>query len=153
MLGWNPEAGAPSCYLELVDKLQNWICRTVGLSLAAFLEPWAHCPNVASFSLFYKYCLGRCSSELAQVVAIPYSQGSLLAILIDCMIFLSPFLNVTRMSMSTVSTVPKPLYRHLKSCWDTTVGTTHSFCNEKEVLWYMEVPANLGITDPEINAA
>ena len=84
MLGWNPEAGAPSCYLELVDKLQNWICRTVGLSLAAFLEPWAHCPNVASFSLFYKYCLGRCSSELAQVVAIPYSQGSLLAILIDC---------------------------------------------------------------------
>ena len=23
-------AGAPSCYLELLDKLQKWICRTVG---------------------------------------------------------------------------------------------------------------------------
>ena len=33
-------AGAPSCYLELVDKLQKRICRTVGPSLAASLEPW-----------------------------------------------------------------------------------------------------------------
>ena len=30
-------------------------------------------------------------------------EGNLLIILIDCMIFLSPFLDVTRMSMSTVS--------------------------------------------------
>ena len=29
--------------------------------------------------------------------------GGLLVILIDCMIFLSPFVDVTRMSMSTVS--------------------------------------------------
>ena len=28
-------AGAPSCYLELMDKLQKWICRTVGPSLYA----------------------------------------------------------------------------------------------------------------------
>ena len=26
-------AGAPRCYLELLDKLQNWMCRTVGPSL------------------------------------------------------------------------------------------------------------------------
>ena len=45
-------ADAPSCYLELLDKLQNRICRTVGLLLAACLEPLAHCQNVASFSLF-----------------------------------------------------------------------------------------------------
>ena len=32
-------ARAPSCYLELLDKLQKWICRTVGPSLAASLEP------------------------------------------------------------------------------------------------------------------
>ena len=32
-------AGAPHCYLELLDKLQKWICRTVGLSLAVSLEP------------------------------------------------------------------------------------------------------------------
>ena len=31
-------AGASSCRLELLDKLQNWIWRTVGLSLAASLE-------------------------------------------------------------------------------------------------------------------
>ena len=40
--------GAPSCYLELLDKLQKWICSTVGLSLAASLEPLAHRRNVAS---------------------------------------------------------------------------------------------------------
>ena len=33
-------AGAPSCFLELLDKLQKWISRTVGPSLAAFLNPW-----------------------------------------------------------------------------------------------------------------
>ena len=35
-------AGAASCYLELLDKLQKWICRIVGPSLAASLEPLAH---------------------------------------------------------------------------------------------------------------
>ena len=41
-------AGAPSCYLELLEKLQKWICRIVGPSLAASLEPLAHYCNVAS---------------------------------------------------------------------------------------------------------
>ena len=45
-------AGAPSCYLELLDKLQKWICRTVGPSLAASLETLAHCENVASLRFF-----------------------------------------------------------------------------------------------------
>ena len=35
-------AGACSYYLELLDKLQKRICRTVGPSLAASLEPLAH---------------------------------------------------------------------------------------------------------------
>ena len=34
--------GAPSCYLELLDKLQKWICRTISLSLATSLEPVAY---------------------------------------------------------------------------------------------------------------
>ena len=68
-------AGAPSCYLELLDKLQKRICRTVGPSLAASLEPMAHRRNVASLSLFYRYYFGRCSSELAQLVPLPYSRG------------------------------------------------------------------------------
>ena len=37
------------CYLESLDKLQKQICRTVGLSLAACLEPVARHRNVASF--------------------------------------------------------------------------------------------------------
>ena len=66
-------AGAPSCYLELLDKLQKRICRTVGPSLAASLEPLAHRRNVASLSLFYMCYFGRCSSELAQLVPLPFS--------------------------------------------------------------------------------
>ena len=65
-------AGALSCYLELLDKLQKRICRTVGPSLAASLEPLAHRRNVASLSLFYRYYFSRCSSEL---VPLPYSRG------------------------------------------------------------------------------
>ena len=69
---WN---GAPSCYLELLDKLQKRICRIVGPLLAASLEAFAHRLNVARLSLFYRYYLGRCSSELAQLVPLPFSRG------------------------------------------------------------------------------
>ena len=68
-------AGAPSCYLELLDKLQKRICRTAGPSLAACLEPLDHRWNVASLSLFCRYYFGRCSSELAELVSLPYSGG------------------------------------------------------------------------------
>ena len=68
-------AGAPSCYLELLDKLQKRICKTVGPSLASSLEPLAHRRNVASLSLFYIYYFGSCSSELAQLVPLPFSRG------------------------------------------------------------------------------
>ena len=69
---------APSCYLELLKKLQKWICKTVGPSLAASVEVLAHRWNVASRSIFYRnylvfiwtdstlsYCPGRstCYSE------------------------------------------------------------------------------------------
>ena len=65
-------AGVPSCYLGLLDKLQKRISRTVGPSLAASLEPLAHCQNVASLSLFFRYYFGRCSSEVAQLVLFHY---------------------------------------------------------------------------------
>ena len=51
-------AGNPSCYLELLDKPQKQICRAV-----------------ASLSLFYRYYFGRSSSELAQLVPLPFSRG------------------------------------------------------------------------------
>ena len=65
--------GAHNCYLELLDKLQKLTCMTVGPSLAASIEPLAHCRNVASLSLFYRYYFGRFSSELAELVPLPYS--------------------------------------------------------------------------------
>ena len=68
-------AGAPSCYMELLDKLQKRVFRTVGPSLAPSLEPLAHRRNVTSLSLFYRYYFGRCSSKLGQLVPLPYSQG------------------------------------------------------------------------------
>ena len=68
-------AGALSYYLKLLDKLQKRICRTVGPSLAASLEPLAHHRNVACLSLFYRYYFGRCSSELAELVPLPCSRG------------------------------------------------------------------------------
>ena len=69
-LGW-----CPSCYLDLLDKLQKQICRIVGPSLAASLEPLAHCRNVASLSVFYRYYFDRGSSEQAQLVPLPLSPG------------------------------------------------------------------------------
>ena len=72
---WIIWAGAPSCYLELLDKLQKRICRTVGSSLAASLEPLAHLRNVANLSLFYRYYFGRCSSKLAPLVPLLFSRG------------------------------------------------------------------------------
>ena len=68
-------AGAPSCYLKLLDKLQKQICRIVGPSLADSLEPLAHRRNVASLSLFYRYYFGSYSSELAQLLPLPFSRG------------------------------------------------------------------------------
>ena len=64
-------AGAPSCYLELLDKLRKW---TFSPSFSTLYESLAHCWNVASLNLFYWYCFGRCSSELAQLVPFPFSQ-------------------------------------------------------------------------------
>ena len=87
-------AGVPSCYLELLDKLQKRICRTVGPPLTASVKPLAHRRNVASLSLFYRYYFGRSSAELAELVPLLFFEGGLLVILIDCMIFMSPFLDV-----------------------------------------------------------
>ena len=66
-------AAAPSCYLELLDKLQKGISRIVVPSLAS-LQPFTHHWNVASLNLFYRYYFGRYLSELSELVPLPYSQ-------------------------------------------------------------------------------
>ena len=97
-LGW-----CPSCYLELLDKLQKRICRTAGPSLAVSPEPLAHCRNVASLGLFIGITLVDIHLNWFNWFHFLILEEGLLVILIDCMIFLSPFLDVTKMSMSTVS--------------------------------------------------
>ena len=94
-------AGAPSCYLEFLDKLQKRICRIVGPSLAAYLEPLAHRQNVASIAI--GFTLVDVLQNWLNWFHFLFLEESLLVILIDCMIFLSPFLDFIRMSMSTVS--------------------------------------------------
>ena len=97
-------SGAPSCYLESLDKLQKQICRTVGPSLVACLEPWAHRRNLASVSPFYVgITLVDVHMNRFNWFHSLFLEGGLLFILIDCTIFLSPFLDVRRMSISTVS--------------------------------------------------
>ena len=63
-------ADAPSCYFELLDKLQKQICKTDGPLLVASLEPLSHRRNVASLSNFFRYCFG-----IAELVLLPYSRG------------------------------------------------------------------------------
>ena len=65
-------AGVPSSNMELLDKLQKRICRTVATSLVASLEPFDHRRNVASFSLFYRYYFSRYSTEMAQLTPLPF---------------------------------------------------------------------------------
>ena len=72
-------------------------------SLAAPFELLAHCQNVASLSFsivisLMDVHLNRINWFYLLILAAPP-----LVVLIGCMIFLSPFLDVIRMSMSTVS--------------------------------------------------
>ena len=69
-LGWSP------CWLlgigRQATKTNMQDCWSFTCSS---LEPLAHHRNVASLSLFYRYYFGKCSSELAQLVPLHFSQG------------------------------------------------------------------------------
>ena len=96
-------AGAPSCCLELLDKLEKLRCRSVCPSLAVSLEPLAHHWNLAN--LLVSIGITVVDVHLNGLIWFHFLilKRSLLVILIDCMIFLWPFWDFTRMSMSTVS--------------------------------------------------
>ena len=74
----------------MLDKLQERVCRTVGSSLAASLEPRT-----------LRYLVGAHLNWLNWFHFLLFVRG-LLVILTDCMTFLSQFLDVVRMSVSTV---------------------------------------------------
>ena len=88
---------------DLLISIVKTDLRTVGTSLAVSLEPLAHCQNVASLSLFYRFYFRRCSSELAQLVPLSYSWGVSTRYYYRLHYFVSPFLDVTRVSISTAS--------------------------------------------------
>ena len=95
-------SGAPSCYLELLEKQQKAICRTADPSFAAPLEPLAHRRNVAISSFSYWYYFVDVLENWLNWFHFLFVEGGLVVILIDCMAFLSIFIDDTRMSMSTV---------------------------------------------------
>ena len=61
-------ASAPKCYLNILDRLQNCVCKAVDPSLLDQLKPLARCRNVANLSLFYRYCSEKCFTELIELV-------------------------------------------------------------------------------------
>ena len=90
----------------LVSTWDSWISYKNGYtglcpSHAAPLELLAHCQNVASLSLFYRYYFGRWSSELAELVPFPCAWGRSTCYSDRLHDFLSPLLDFRR--MSTVS--------------------------------------------------
>ena len=70
----NVWAGAPNCYMDMLDKLQKWVCRTIVPAFTVSLEPVAHYRNGVSRTIIYRY-FGRCSSELAKLVVHLYYHG------------------------------------------------------------------------------
>ena len=73
---------------------------TVSPLLAASLEFLAHCESVARFSLSIGYTLVDVNLNCLNWSHFLMLKGGILVILIDCMISLASFLDVTRSSIS-----------------------------------------------------
>ena len=101
-------AGAPKCYWELLDELQQPICMIVGPSFAGFLDLWPiinmEPPEVFSISITLVDVYLNWLNWFHFLIL----KGVLLVILIDCVIDLSLFLDVTRMSLPAVSFFAQP---------------------------------------------
>ena len=82
-------AGAPSCLLELLDQIQRQMCRTVGSSLASSLESLSKCSQLKSSM---GITLVDVHLNWLNQFNFLILQGGVLVILINSMIFLSPFL-------------------------------------------------------------
>ena len=68
-------AGAPNCYMDMLDTFRKEYVGLLVQYLLVSLEPLGHRKNIASLYLFYRYYFGRCSSKLAELVQFPYSRG------------------------------------------------------------------------------
>ena len=95
--------GAPSCYLQLLDKLQKQICRgLLVLHLLSPLNPWLIVEMLPAEVFSGGITLVDVHLNWQNWFHFLILEGGQLVIQIDCMIFLSPFLDVTRISISTV---------------------------------------------------
>ena len=62
--------GGSKCYLDMLDKLQERIWRVLVLHLL-FLLNYSLIAETQSVSVFCRYYLGRCSSELTELIILP----------------------------------------------------------------------------------
>ena len=60
-----------NCWISYGSRYEGLLV----LHLLPLLNPCLIVEMLPALSLFYKYCFGRCSSELAQLVPLPYSRG------------------------------------------------------------------------------
>ena len=79
-------AGAPSFYLDMLDKLQKHICQTSGPSLTASLEPLAHNQNLAGLVFSISITLVDVHLNWLNWFHILVLNAGQLIILIGCMI-------------------------------------------------------------------
>ena len=139
---WNPVVmpglvRAPSCFLELLDKLQKRICRTAGPSLPASLKPLVIRWNVASLSFFYGYYF-QAPKFLALVIIIYHYCNLDLAVMIAKIvqnvivtIVFGPVFGYTTSSMVILKS------NSFKGCFNlATFYDFQNFCQDKvESLW------------------
>ena len=95
-----------------IDQLQKWICRTVILPLLnpqLIVKISKHFQNVISTGI----TLVDAHLNWLNWFHFLFIEVGLLFVLIVCMIFLSPFLDVTRICMSKVSLFPARLWNSL----------------------------------------
>ena len=96
-------AGAPSCYLDLLDiSYKKGCARLLVFHLLLLLNPWPMVEIRPAEVFFIGITLVDVLQNWLKFHFLFFEVG-LLVILVNCMIFLSPFVDVTRMSMSTVA--------------------------------------------------
>ena len=96
-------AGSPSCYLELLDKLQSEYVGLLVLQLLLLWNPWLIVKMWPSQDFPVGITLVDFLQNWLNWFLFLFLKEGLIVILLDCMIFLSPLLDVTRMSMLIVS--------------------------------------------------
>ena len=97
-LGWCPQLLLGFVRQTTKTNMQN--CWSFTCCFSKTLGSSSKCGHL---NLFYRYYFGNVLQNWLNWFHFLFLEGGLLVILIDCMIFLSPFLDVTRMAMSTVS--------------------------------------------------